>query len=477
MRRLIVSLAILLGYLITFGQESRREIYIRFPVSVSVLDTAYGDNATSLAEMISVLDSVKKDGTMELVEISLCGSASPEGPYSFNKELSNNRRRSLERYINRRISLPDSIVIRTEEVTAWKRLEKMVEDSDMPHKEEALNVLRNVPEFTYNDKGIPVDSRKKHLMELQYGNTWRYMHRQFFSQIRSACIIIVTIHQKPVADIQNETTIPEEKETTTEKETAFPAPADTTGNGEETVTAEKPITAENPAIGNETVTADETVTAENPVIGNDTVTADETDSVADISHNISKPFHMGLKTNMLYDALAIPNIGVEFYLGKNVSIGGGWKYGWWKNDNKHHYWRIYGGDIALRYWFGKKAKERPLTGHHIGVYGQVFTFDFEWGGRDYIGGEPGRTLWDDANWAAGVEYGYSLPVAKRLNIDFSLGIGYWNGKYYEYIPLDGHYVWQSTKIRHWFCPTKAEISLVWLLGNGYRNNKKEGGRQ
>jgi len=91
-----------------------------------------------------------------------------------------------------------------------------------------------------------------------------------------------------------------------------------------------------------------------------------------------------------------------------------------------------------------------------------------------MGGEPGGTLWDKTNYAAGVEYGYSLPVANRLNIDFTLGVGYWGGKYYTYIPLDGHYVWQATKNRHWFGPTKAEISLVWLLGRGNSNNKKGG---
>ena len=73
-----------------------------------------------------------------------------------------------------------------------------------------------------------------------------------------------------------------------------------------------------------------------------------------------------------------------------------------------------------------------------------------------------------------MEYGYSLPVANRLNIDFTLGVGYWGGKYYEYTPLDGHYVWKATKNRHWFGPTKAEISLVWLLGRGNSNNKKGG---
>ena len=129
----------------------------------------------------------------------------------------------------------------------------------------------------------------------------------------------------------------------------------------------------------------------------------------------------------------------------------------------------------MRKWFGKAANEKPLTGHHLGVYGQVFTFDFEMGGRGYMAGKPGGTIWDKANYAAGVEYGYSLPIARRLNIDFTIGVGYWGGTYYEYKPEDDCYVWQSTKQRHWFGPTKAEVSLVWLIGKGNFNKQKGGG--
>ena len=39
-------------------------------------------------------------------------------------------------------------------------------------------------------------------------------------------------------------------------------------------------------------------------------------------------------------------------------------------------------------------------------------------------------------------------------------------------PMDNHYVWKATKKRNWFGPTKAEVSLVWLLGGGYGNEKK-----
>lgn len=93
-----------------------------------------------------------------------------------------------------------------------------------------------------------------------------------------------------------------------------------------------------------------------------------------------------------------------------------------------------------------------------------------------MGGKPGGTLWEKMNYSAGLEYGYSLPITQRLNLDFVIGVGYWGGTYYEYLPTDNHYVWQATKQRRWFGPTKAEMSLVWLLGNGNYNAKKGGKR-
>ena len=185
---------------------------------------------------------------------------------------------------------------------------------------------------------------------------------------------------------------------------------------------------------------------------------------------------MALKTNMLYDALLVPNVGAEFYVGGGWTVGGGWMYAWWKKGDAHRYWRIYGGELAVRRYFGRRAAEKPLTGHHAGVYGQMLTYDFQNGGRGYMGGVPGGTLFEKANYAAGLEYGYSLPVGRRLNIDFTIGVGYMWGRYMEYRRIDDCDVWQSTRRRRWFGPTKAEISLVWLLGRDNYNKGKGGGR-
>jgi Protein of unknown function (DUF3575) len=186
------------------------------------------------------------------------------------------------------------------------------------------------------------------------------------------------------------------------------------------------------------------------------------DSIA--TYPISKcNWLIAAKTNMLYDALAVPNIGIEIPLPKHYSIGADWEYAWWKCDHSHRYWRIYGGDLFARRWFGS---DKPLTGHHIGIYGGIVTYDFELGGRGYLG--------DKWSYGGGIDYGYSLRIANRLNLDMTIGIGYLGGKYKEYIPDAGCYVWQCTRQRNYFGPTKAEISLVWFIGCGYSNTRKGG---
>lgn len=187
-----------------------------------------------------------------------------------------------------------------------------------------------------------------------------------------------------------------------------------------------------------------------------------------------RPYYFAIKTNMLYDVALVPNLGAEFYLGKNISVYGEWMYAWWSNNKRHHYWRIYGGDAGVRWWFGKKAHTKPLTGHHLGIYGGALVFDFEWGDTGYMGGKPGGTLWDRCLVNSGIEYGYSLPIGSHLNIDFTIGLGYLGGNYIKYYPFDNDYYREKEYKMRFFGPTKAEISLIWLIGRG-NTNKREGG--
>ncbi len=170
---------------------------------------------------------------------------------------------------------------------------------------------------------------------------------------------------------------------------------------------------------------------------------------------------MALKTNMLYDAALIPNIGVEVGLGRQWTASADWFFTWLSNDNSHRYWQGYGGYLALRKYLTSYVSKddspavAALRGHHVGIYMLGLTYDVEWGGRGYQAAHFG--------FGGGVEYGYSLPIGPRLDLDFSIGLGFQDGEYKEYLPMDGEYVWQSTKKRHWWGPTKAEVTLKWRL--------------
>lgn len=191
--------------------------------------------------------------------------------------------------------------------------------------------------------------------------------------------------------------------------------------------------------------------------------------VSDLSDKSDKSdyhgYMFGLKTNMLFDVLATPSIGIEFPIGSHFSAGANWMYAWWKNHDLNRHWRIYGGDIDARWYFGGgRTDHAPLQGHHIGVYAQVLLFQIAFGGNGYITGIPGENILGKPWWCGGIEYGYSKRIGRRFNIDFSLGMGYATGEYNVYKPIDECYVWQSTHHKRWFGLTKAEISLVWLIG-------------
>lgn len=418
--RLILIIAIALSFFALKGEETIRDsVSIHFRQSHTELDTAFMHNDAALdsARMI-VAERVRKDGDLTLKEVAVAGGASPEGSVAFNEWLSRGRADRIFDYVENFYAFPDSITSFTYLGRDWKGLRLLVADnSDVPYREDVLQLLDEVIDSGDYADAKTSDSTLRRLKSLRDGVPYAYMYRHLFPMLRESRIVL-TFDRRQITPVYP----------------LLPPEIDLT----------------------------------------DDVEIEEISEFLPVADRPQKPFYMDLKTNLLFDALAVPNIGAEFYLGKNLSVVGNWNYGWWDTDRTHRYWRIYGGDIGFRWWFGRKAHEKPLTGHHVGLYGGVVTYDFEFGGKGYMGGLPDRDLWVRCNYYYGVEYGYSLPVARRLNIDFTLGLGYLGGKYLEYVPEGRCYVWQATKYRNWYGPTKAEISLVWLIGRGNTNQRKGG---
>ncbi|MCM1077814.1 MAG: DUF3575 domain-containing protein [Bacteroides sp.] len=172
--------------------------------------------------------------------------------------------------------------------------------------------------------------------------------------------------------------------------------------------------------------------------------------------------YFALRNNGLLDVALLPNLTFEGGRGQ-WSAAATWAYAWWSGGRKC--WRIYGGELEGRYWFGKAALEKTLTGHHAGVFVGLFTYDIKLGS---VGRQCPNVA---ASW--GLSYGYSFPIARRWNIDLNIGVGFIHSHYERYRYMCGQYVCDGKRKQHYFGPVKAEVSFVWLLGeDNYNRNKR-----
>ena len=494
MKRVLLALLLLTIFPLLSEAQIRREeqdvVKVYFRLGESKIDEAYMNNGNSLNKFAEEINSYTGDSNARMGRISIISSTSPEGSKSVNDRLADQRAKAITEWLMAKTS--ETLTYTVESMsTDWDMLIEFVESNDrVPYKNEVLDVLRNTPEYL-SVNGETTSYRLNKLKSLRDSKPYDWLFENAFPEMRYAAAMttiqweyiptLTITSQMPmnVAHTSSDGVITFEKSMEDATMPTAECEADWVKSLRPTEEGVMISVAENPTYEpRSTVVNLKYHNKTYPVVVNQeaapkpVIPEPEPEVVPEPAE--CKPFYMSIQTNALYLLGIIPNVGVEFYLGKNWSIDANWQYAWWKRDSKEWYWRAYGGDVAIRKWFGKKAKEKPLTGHHLGVYGQILTYDFEWGGRGYVGGAPGGTLWDKLNSAVGLEYGYSLPIAQRLNLDFNIGVGYHWGEYSEYLPIDGHYVWQATKQRHYVGPTKAEISLVWLLGCKNVNAKKGG---
>ena len=414
------------AYAASIQDSLRTTIYFR--PGYSLLELSYRDNAANMKALTQGIQTIKGNPCVQLQHIRILSAASPEGNSALNKRVAKRRGERLRDYLKETLVLPDSIFTVSSAGEDWQGLAALIAKEKTPWRNKALQIIRHTPEWVTRN-GKVVDGRKRQLQNLDGGKAWKYMLDNHFYTLRTGAVVVCE-----VKTLAAEST-PSAAEARLEQASTESA-------------SQSPSSPPFPAIPSQVNPAQE------PPPG---------------------ASYFALKSNLLYDALLVPNLSLEASIGSGWTLGAGGMLAWWSKDAKHRYWRIYGGDLEIRKYFGTLSKSKPLQGHHLGIYGDFLTYDFEFGAKGYQ---------SKATYAAGIKYGYSHPIANRLNLDFALGIGYLHSNYKTYVPKDGCYVYQETKKRKWLGPTQAEISLVWLLGKGNTNskgkgntNKKKGGKK
>ncbi len=168
-----------------------------------------------------------------------------------------------------------------------------------------------------------------------------------------------------------------------------------------------------------------------------------------------------LKTNLLYDVATALNIEIEVPIGKRWSVAGEWVFPWWLSESRQRCFQVLMGNIEGRYWFGDRQHQAPLTGWVAGLYVGGGYYDLEWDRRGYQG---------EYLLSGGLSGGYAHPIGERLRLEYSLGVGLLLTKYRKYEAqrrdTGGWSLCRELSGRTgWFGPTRARISLVWMIGD------------
>lgn len=349
-----------------------------------------------------------------------------------NVRLTRKRVEAVLSYLRQWVEIPDELVEVQANGFDWEGLQLRVEDDpECPARQEVLEVLSDTPEWMYDAQGRIVDGRRKRLMDLRGGVPYGYLAEKVFPDLRNVSIILYG--QGDQLQAQKEAPDPSDGR----------SQATVVGGVSDTQTVAEPM---GEAVPEQTSSGKDPEGVRKEEIAGDTL--------------VQPPWHrLAIKTNLLYDAILMPSLEVEYRIDDRWSVAVEGSVAWWKRDRRHKYYQIATILPEGRYWFGTK---KPWHGHYVGVFAGGSWYDLENGERGYKG----------EFFTTGVSYGYMFPIGRSLSIEAGLGVGFLYTTYEEYLPIDGHYVYQQTSRTNWFGPVKVKLALVWRLWDG-----KKGGRR
>ena len=171
-----------------------RGVSVRFPVAKTVLDPDFLSNAKALKDIEDAIRLVLDDDWAELGGIDIAGYASPEGNTKQNQQLSVGRAEALKEYIIGKFGFSDDRFNVTAGGEDWSGLRALVADSDMPYRNEVLDIIDNVPQ----------EQRQARLKALAGGRPYRSMLDVLYPQLRDACYIWFSEKEDVVAHAVNE---------------------------------------------------------------------------------------------------------------------------------------------------------------------------------------------------------------------------------------------------------------------------------
>ncbi|MDE5608516.1 MAG: DUF3575 domain-containing protein [Muribaculaceae bacterium] len=404
MRLIALAFAVVTA-LASFAGPTNDSVRVYFLVGHHRFDPSLGENREAMDRFIVSVKEAVAENSIDSIIVE--AYASPDGTNKANTLLAKRRCDDIAALIIRKAGVSDTLIYKNPRGIAWDELRDLVAATpDVPSREKVLDVIDNVPVWVFNSDGKVIGGRKKSLMEIDGGRPYRWMYAHLFPKLRNAvAVTLVTTHEDaPESAPDEDTVIPEE-------EVTAPEPVE-------------PISTKEPA---------------------------DTANAASLSIDAGKAWkdsRFALKTNLLDYAVLMPNLELEWMFADRWSAALEAQGAWYAKTTPHKVYRLATIMPEVRYWVIDRSR---WHGMYVGLFGGIGQYDLCDGHKGHEGeGAMG-----------GLSVGYMWPIGKHLSLDAGIGLGYMRLRDKEYLPADGHFLYQLTKNINYVGPLRLKLSLVW----------------
>jgi hypothetical protein len=168
-----------------------------------------------------------------------------------------------------------------------------------------------------------------------------------------------------------------------------------------------------------------------------------------------------IKTNVLYDATATINLGVEIGLAPKWTLDISGNLNAWSKDEQTR-WKHWLVQPEARYWFCDRFSRHFIGAHAIGGAFNLggINNNLSFLGTDFSVLKEKR--YQGYAYGGGIAYGFAFMLSEHINLELEAGFGY---MYLDYDIYEcgncGRRIDEDT--HHYIGPRKAAINLVFLF--------------
>lgn len=419
---------------------------VNFRVNKALLEADYQSNPQILKEVDRLLSN--KDILDKLDYILIIAGSSPEGGIAVNKKLATERAQAMRSYLMWKYPYLNRDMIFSFSIGEdWVGLRNMIEkDSNTPNGAEIISIIDSTEDKV---------TRLSKIKSLGNGSSYKYIAQHMLPKLRGATTI--ALHFKRETGSLNE----KEDNGLETNGKSTNEPIIIIGEKEQYIESVEQIKSVDNNENNQT--AEPVISLPETTLGNkNTLNQSFPESIC-----YTKKTFMALKTNLLSDLISGINIELEIPIGNRWSVLGEYVFPWWLYESKQIALQTLNGTLETRYWFRNRTENNKLTGFFLGAYGGTGYYDIEWLKKGYQG----------EFFHTGLSGGFAHSISKYgdLRMEYSLGLGYMGTKFREYKAVYGlddewHLIRKRNGVTSYFGPTRAKVSIVWML-NRFVPNK------